>query len=530
MKGALHRKLPASEDAEKGIIGSILLSPSKAMYMAERQVGVDYFHDPANKQIFRTLKEMHDDNDPIDIITLTEALKTRGILDDVGGAGFVTELSYFVPAASNLAYYIEIVREKYALRQLIAASQRSLTEAFSPDAKPKDVLAQATDEVDRIRLVVESGREEIEEHTFAGLEAFDTKNDPNAVLGRRWLCRGGSCLWVGQAGLGKSSLAMQMGIMWAQGLSMWGVKPTQGKPLKSLFIQAENDEGDMAEMLQGVMRTLPLPDGIHRADFINELQKNMVFHRDVLNTAKDFAKSTSRLIAKHQPDLVWVDPLLSYVGGDLSKQEVASHFLRNLMNPISMDTGVVWMMLHHTGKPSNDPKSRANWTDHDFSYAAFGSSELVNWARAVNVLRSLGEGVFELRFAKRGKRAGLHEYCLANEFEDGTQPPNFTDIAYLQHSKEGIFWEHIPKPADLDQRKSRGGAGQYQTKFTAEGLLATLSKLSGGRKAGELRKLVGDEENMGKTTFFRLWAELKVDRKIIEKQGRWFPAETKTKE
>lgn len=525
----IARKLPQSEDAEKGILGSILLSPKKAMYALERTVTPEYFYTPAHSQIFRTLKEMHDADLPIDLITVTERLEASGALEAVGGAAYVTDLFMFVPTAANLDYYIKIAREKFVLRQLFAAATRSAEEALAPDANPKEALTRYADEGERIQVVIDYGREDSEEHTFSQLEAFDTKNDPNAVLGRRWLCRGGSCLWVGQAGLGKSSLAMQAGIMWAQGLSLWGVAPTQRKPLKSLYIQAENDEGDMAEMLQGVMRTLPLPEGINRADFIAELQKNMIFHRDVLNTGKEFAKSTFRLIAKHQPDLVWVDPLLSYVGGDLSKQEVASHFLRNLMNPIALDTGVVWMMLHHTGKPSTDPKAKANWTDHDFSYAAFGSSELVNWARAVNVLRSVGNGVFELRFAKRGRRAGLHEFCLPNEFEEEAETPKFTDIAYLQHAQQGIFWEHIPKPAEAEQGKTQKG-GQF-AKTSSEGdLLALLVRQGGSRTAAELQRLAAGEEGISKATFYRLWKTLRDRASVIEHKGRWLPTETKEKE
>ena len=203
---------------------------------------------------------------------------------------------------------------------------------------------------------------------FEELEALDTKNDPNSVLGYRWLCRGGSCLLVGQSGLGKSSFGTQAGIMWAQGLDLWGISPSQrGRRLKSLYIQAENDAGDMAEMMQGVLRACPIPEGVSRKDFVADIGKYVVFKRDAIHTGIEFARNATRLIEKEQPDLVWVDPLFSYVGDDISQQRVASQFLRNTLNPIAMNTGIVWMLLHHTGKPSTDPRARAHWTEHDFS-------------------------------------------------------------------------------------------------------------------------------------------------------------------
>ena len=81
------------------------------------------------------------------------------------------------------------------------------------------------------------------------LAEFDAENDPDNILGNRWLCKGGSCLFVGQSGIGKSSLCMQMSMNWALGRTTFGIRPE--RPLKSLIAQAENDRRDVAEMFQG---------------------------------------------------------------------------------------------------------------------------------------------------------------------------------------------------------------------------------------------------------------------------------------
>ena len=62
-----------------------------------------------------------------------------------------------------------------------------------------------------------------QEFEVANLMKFDTENDPNNLLWQRWLCRGGSCLFVGQSGIGKSSLAMQMAVSWALGKEVFGL-------------------------------------------------------------------------------------------------------------------------------------------------------------------------------------------------------------------------------------------------------------------------------------------------------------------
>ncbi len=287
--------------------------------------------------------------------------------------------------------------------------------------------------------------------TVAELWDFDIENDPNCVLGQRYLCKGGSCLWIGPSGIGKSSLAMQAAIMWAMSRSFFGITPK--KPLKSLFIQAENDNGDLAEMFRGVCQGLGIAKD---SDAAKELGASLVFYRDTVHTSDQFAHVAARLIDKHSPDLVWGDPLLSYIGDDISQQRVCSYFLRNLINPISEQTGVVWMFLHHTGKPSQDPNAKRNWQASDYGYLGIGSSELTNWARAVNVIQQVAENTFALMLPKRGKRAGAR-----------TLNGEPTTTIYLRHSDVGISWQQIDwtQPEPKKPEKKKAAADEPSSKF-----------------------------------------------------------------
>ena len=84
------------------------------------------------------------------------------------------------------------------------------------------------------------------------------ENDPSELLRHRFLCQGGGLLLVGPTGVGKSALAMQTMILWAVGREAFWITPT--RPLKSLLVQAENDDGDLAEMREGVFRGLGLTE------------------------------------------------------------------------------------------------------------------------------------------------------------------------------------------------------------------------------------------------------------------------------
>jgi replicative DNA helicase len=116
----IHRLLPQAPDAERGVLSSFLLAPREIGGLcAEKQIKAEHFHLPAHAQIYATLLELWDANRPIDFITLTQVLRDRNQLDQAGGAALVTELFTFLPTAANAGYYVEILEEKYTLREII---------------------------------------------------------------------------------------------------------------------------------------------------------------------------------------------------------------------------------------------------------------------------------------------------------------------------------------------------------------------------------------------------------------------------
>ncbi len=115
-----HRMLPQSQDAELGVLGSIVLSPREVMgECVEKKITPEHFYLPAHNILFEILRELYDSGKPVDLILLTQLLRDRQLLDKVGGPAFVTSLFTFVPTAANASYYIEILKEKHTLRQII---------------------------------------------------------------------------------------------------------------------------------------------------------------------------------------------------------------------------------------------------------------------------------------------------------------------------------------------------------------------------------------------------------------------------
>jgi replicative DNA helicase len=141
----IHRTPPHSVEAEQGVLGSMLISPRDAIAECIGKITEEYFYVPAHQIIYRELVDLWNAAEAIDLITFTQVLRDRNLLDTIGGAAFVTSLFTFVPTAANIEYYIEIVRDKYILRSIIAAATESVRRAY----EEQDEVNALLDEVEQ---------------------------------------------------------------------------------------------------------------------------------------------------------------------------------------------------------------------------------------------------------------------------------------------------------------------------------------------------------------------------------------------
>lgn len=112
---------PQNLDAEASLLGSLIIDSDSFIKIADQIVAED-FYNGSHRVIFTAMRALHDKRSPIDLLTLSEQLKSRGELDHVGGASYLTELTNFVPTAAHMEQYAEIVADKAVRRRLIKAS------------------------------------------------------------------------------------------------------------------------------------------------------------------------------------------------------------------------------------------------------------------------------------------------------------------------------------------------------------------------------------------------------------------------
>jgi replicative DNA helicase len=142
----LDRLPPQNLDAEKGVLGSLLLDPQICDEVALILRADDFYAD-ANQRLYRNLLVMHEQGKRIDITLLVDRLKQEGEYEAIGGAAYLAEVAQSVPYAANAVYYAEIVRNKATLRELIHASTAILRDAWDPTYDPKELLSHAEERI-----------------------------------------------------------------------------------------------------------------------------------------------------------------------------------------------------------------------------------------------------------------------------------------------------------------------------------------------------------------------------------------------
>lgn len=141
---------PHSIEAEQAVLGALMLNNSYWENVIDRVIASD-FYTSAHKLIFQEMENLTRENKPIDLLTLDQALKNRGISEDVGGFAYLAELSKNTPSVANVNAYSDIVREKAILRELIAVGNNIAESAYAPKGKEiKQILDDAEREVFQI--------------------------------------------------------------------------------------------------------------------------------------------------------------------------------------------------------------------------------------------------------------------------------------------------------------------------------------------------------------------------------------------
>lgn len=316
-----------------------------------------------------------------------------------------------VPEHGDFSDWLEELRRREPT--LSPADVRKRIEAWEPE--PPRIIGNSTGDI--LKKVQAEGPE-----------------DPNELIQHRFLCRGGVCLFAAETGVGKSSLTNQLAHYFALGLPTLGFVPK--RPLRTLIIQAENDERDIAEELSGITTLMDQKSHLADSDIAAALNKVTIVS-DCYKTGGEFSTWLEEQLTtcEEKPDLVFLDPLFAFAGGDTKQSADMSQFLRECINPVIRKHNVGLCIVHHVNKPKNDQRAGNQASAITYNYS--GSIEIINMARASFILEAdpaAGKGCFILRAGKRGQRLNWNE-------------------KRVKWGDDGIYWEENrdPLPERLDK-------------------------------------------------------------------------------
>src|SRR3954465_14767065 len=137
-----ERTLPHNLEAERSVLGAILLH-NDAFNLAAEVIDADDFFRDAHRRIFDKMVKLSERGDAIDLVTLKEELNRAGELDQVGGPAYITALVDGVPRSTNVEHYARIIKEKATLRNLIFSANKIVSSAYEAEEDADLILDQA---------------------------------------------------------------------------------------------------------------------------------------------------------------------------------------------------------------------------------------------------------------------------------------------------------------------------------------------------------------------------------------------------
>jgi replicative DNA helicase len=151
------RTPPHSIDAEQSVLGGLLLD-NRAWESVSEVLEDSDFYSHKHRNIYRAIKSLVDQEQPIDVVTVSEELEELGTLDDIGGIAYLGELADMTPSTANSGAYAVIVKERSQQRRLIEAASEITLQAYEPEGKNSlDILSDAEQ---KIAQIAEGNRKE----------------------------------------------------------------------------------------------------------------------------------------------------------------------------------------------------------------------------------------------------------------------------------------------------------------------------------------------------------------------------------
>ena len=133
---------PQAPEVEKAVLGALMIDKDAYVEVCEI-LRAESFYEPRHQKIYAAIQQLTVDEKPVDLLTVTEQLTKNGDLDEVGGPGYIADLSSRVATSANIEYHANIVAQKYLSRQIISYASVIGTKAYDETYDVNEVIQEA---------------------------------------------------------------------------------------------------------------------------------------------------------------------------------------------------------------------------------------------------------------------------------------------------------------------------------------------------------------------------------------------------
>jgi replicative DNA helicase len=335
LETALDRLPPQNIEAEQSVLGSVLLENDAIASVIEVLTPDDFYRN-SHKKIFLAMRELYDKNEPIDLITLTDQIKRKDQLEEIGGASYLSSIVSQIPTSANIIYHSKIVKEKSMLRKLIRTATEIVSMSYEEGTEVNELL-------DRAETKVFSLSEKMVRGSLFHVKDIlkDTIEKVDRLYNKKELITG---LPSGFTDLDELTTGFQEG-----DLVVVGARPGMGKTAFCLNIAAHvgiEIKVPVAELVvlrmicsEAEVDSKSVRSGYHSKEdyrkLVNaagRLAEASIFIDDGFNSVLEMRAKARRLKSEHGLGLIIVDylQLMRGEGSHIAREQVISEISRSL--------------------------------------------------------------------------------------------------------------------------------------------------------------------------------------------------------
>jgi len=340
-----ERTLPHDLDAERSVLGAVLVDNRFMLPVLDVLSDADFYRD-AHRRIFQVLESMHARGAAMDFVTVKDELARAGELEEIGGPSYLAELANGLPRSVNAAAYAGIVREKAQLRNVIHVSTLAREQAYAQEGTAAEVVAATQGRLTTC-VDVQAG-EEVSAHGLNVVCMADVERKPLRFLWPGRIARGKLSLIVGDPGLGKSFVSLDIvarcssGAPWPDGDG--GSAPSCSALLLMLEDDLSDTVGPRLDQLGAQGSRVHALQAVRTGDSERQFSLSL-----------DIPKLDQYLAAHPEIGVIVIDPLNGYLGGVDSYKDAD---VRSVLSPLKtlaekFDVAIVGIM--HLGKSGQKP-------------------------------------------------------------------------------------------------------------------------------------------------------------------------------